>query len=99
MILVTGATGNVGFEVVKKLFDRSLPVRAFVRSRSGAQAVAFPGVELVEGDARRPDTFVRALDGVDRLFLLFPSSAQVEQQQINFVDAAKRARVKHIVKL
>jgi len=99
MILVTGAAGNVGLELIKKLFDRSLPVRALVRDRSRARAIAFPGIELVEGDFSRPETFARALNGVDQLFLLMPSSADVEQQQRNFVDAAKRARVKHIVKL
>jgi uncharacterized protein YbjT (DUF2867 family) len=99
MILVTGATGNVGLELVKRLFDRSLPVRAFVRDRSRARAIALPGIELVEGDFSRPETFTRALDGVDQLFLLVPMSADVEHQQRNFVDAAKRVRVKHIVML
>ncbi len=99
MILVTGATGNVGLELTRKLFDRGLPVRAFVRDRSRSRAIALPGIELVEGDFARPETFARALDGVDQLFLLMPSSADVEQRQRNFVDAAKRARVKHIVKL
>ena len=99
MILVTGATGNVGLELTRKLFDKGLPVRAFVRDRSRARAIALPGIELVEGDFARPDTFARALDGVDQLFLLMPSSAEVEQRQRNFVDAAKRARIKHVVKL
>lgn len=99
MILVTGATGNVGRELTKKLFDKSLPVRVFVRDRTHARPIAFPGIEVVEGDFARSDTFARALDGVDHFFLLIPSSANAEQQQRNFVDAAKRARVKHIVKL
>jgi uncharacterized protein YbjT (DUF2867 family) len=99
MILVTGATGNVGLELTKRFFDRGLPVRALVRDRSRARAIALPGIELVEADFARPETFARALDGVDQLFLLMPSSAEVEQRQRNMVDAAKRARVKHIVKL
>src|SRR5215831_1764983 len=92
MILITGATGKVGVELTRKLFDRGLPVRAFVRERSRARAISLPGIELVEGDFARPDTFARALDGVEQLFLLMPSSADVEQRQRNFVDAAKRAR-------
>lgn len=40
-----------------------------------------------------------ALDGVDRLFLLIPSSSEVEQQQRNFVDAAKRSKVRRLVKV
>jgi uncharacterized protein YbjT (DUF2867 family) len=42
---------------------------------------------------------MHALAGIDRLFLLIPSSADVEQQERNFVDMAKLSKVKHIVKL
>jgi uncharacterized protein YbjT (DUF2867 family) len=99
MILVTGATGNVGFELVKKLAAGGHRVRAFVRSRSRAQSIAFPGVEFAKGDFTNPATFPSALAGVDRLFLLIPSSAEVEPQQRNFVDMARLNKVKHIVKL
>jgi uncharacterized protein YbjT (DUF2867 family) len=99
MILVTGATGNVGFELVKKLAAGGHRVRAFVRSRSRAQSIAFPGVEFAKGDFTNPATFPGALAGVDRLFLLIPSSAEVEPQQRNFVDMARLNKVKHIVKL
>jgi uncharacterized protein YbjT (DUF2867 family) len=99
MILVTGATGVVGLELTRKLFDRGLPVRALVRDRSRAKSLAFPGIELVDGDFARSTTFDRALAGVDQLFLLVPSSPQAEQQLRDFVDAAKHARVKHIVQL
>lgn len=99
MILVTGATGNVGAELVKKLSAGGHAVRAFVRSRTGAAGIALPGTELIEGDFTRPETCLRALAGVERLFLLVPSSAEVEQRQRNFVDAAKQTGVRHIVKL
>lgn len=99
MILVTGATGNIGVELVKRLSAAKQPARAFVRKRTEAQTIALPYVELAEGDFTKPDSFMGALDGVDRLFLLVPSSADVEQQQRNFVDAAKRSEVRHIVKL
>jgi uncharacterized protein YbjT (DUF2867 family) len=99
MILVTGATGNVGAELVRKLVKEKAPVRAFVRKRDWAQAAALPGVELVEGDFEKPETFVPALKGVEQVFLLMPLTSTVEQQLCQFVDAAKRSKVKRIVKL
>jgi uncharacterized protein YbjT (DUF2867 family) len=99
MILVTGGTGNVGFELVKKLSEHGHPVRMFVRNRAHARLITPSGVEFAEGDFANPDTFSRALHGVDRLFLLVPSSSESERQQRSFVDAAKRSRVAHIVKL
>jgi len=99
MILITGATGNVGVELVKKLAGGRQRVRAFVHRRASARAIALPGIEIIEGDFAQPATFTRALVGIDRLFLLIPSSSEVEQQQRNFVDAAKRSDVRHIVKL
>ena len=99
MILITGATGNVGSEVVKALSRQKHRARAFVRRTSKASPIALPGIELVEGDFAQPDTIAHSLQGVDRLFLLIPSSSQVEQQQRDVVDAAKRSGVKHIVKL
>jgi uncharacterized protein YbjT (DUF2867 family) len=99
MILITGATGNVGTEVIKTLSRRGQPARALVRSRAKARAIALSGIELVEGDFTSAETYARSLQEVDRLFLLIPSSSEVEQQQRNFVDAAKHSGRKHIVKL
>ena len=99
MILITGATGNVGMELVKKLSKFGEPLRAFVRSRTQSQSIASPGTELFEGDFTKEQTFLPALTGVDRLFLLIPSSSEVEEQQRSFVGAAKRSQVRHIVKL
>lgn len=99
MILVTGATGNVGSELVRKLSAMHQDVRAFVRDRAQARASVPGAVEMVEGDFADPHTYAAALEDVDRLFLLTPSSAWAEQQQKNFVDAAKQSGVRHIVKL
>jgi len=99
MILITGATGNVGVELVKKLAGGRQRVRAFVHRRASARSIALPGIEIIEGDFAQPAPFTRALAGIDRLFLLMPSSSEVEQQQRNFVDAARRSNVRHIVKL
>src|SRR5258708_21672856 len=99
MILVTGATGTNGVELIKRLSVRGTAVRAFVHKRDQAQIIALPGVEIVEGDFNRPETFPAALKGIDRMFLLVPSSADVERQQCSLVDAAKHSSVRHIVKL
>ena len=73
MILVTGATGKVGHEVVRQLAGAGTPVRALVRDPVGASSIRLPGVEIVTGDLARPDTLVHALDGIERVFLLTPA--------------------------
>jgi uncharacterized protein YbjT (DUF2867 family) len=77
MILVTGATGNVGGEVVRELAARGAPVRALVRD--GARGTLPEGVEPVSGDLDRPDTLAPALEGVRAVFLLpgYPSVADL----------------------
>ena len=99
MILVTGATGTIGVELIKELSRRGVFVRALVRDRMRSRRVSLPGVELVDGDFDLPETFPAALEGVDELFLLVPYSSRAEVQQLQFIDAAKRNGVKHIVKL
>lgn len=99
-ILVTGATGNIGSELVKLLSKQAVPFRVVVRSANDAQVLAsLPGVEVVLGDFDNPATMGLALRGIDRAFLLTPSSEQAEAQQLNFVKEAKKAGVQHIVKL
>lgn len=99
MILVTGATGSNGTEIVKRLASRNAQVRAMVRSRERASAIALSNVEVVEGDFDIPSTLVDALAGVERAFLLTNSSERAEAQQIAFIDAARQSGVAHIVKL
>ncbi len=99
MILVTGATGTNGTEVLKQLADANVAVRAMVRNPDKADTIAFPNVEIVEGDFDRPATLPTVLDGVERVFLLTNSSARAEAQQLAFVDAARQSGVAHIVKL
>jgi uncharacterized protein YbjT (DUF2867 family) len=99
MILITGATGNIGAELSKKLSKAGYSARAFVRNRATAQSIALPGIQFISGDFSKPQTFARSLQDVHSLFLLIPSSSEVEEQQCAFVDAAERSGVKHIVKL
>ncbi|MFH9060088.1 NAD(P)H-binding protein [Streptomyces coeruleorubidus] len=67
-ILVTGATGTVGRQVVAELLARGHDVRALTRDAAKA---AFPaGVEVVEGDLTRPEGLAPALEGITGLHLI-----------------------------
>jgi uncharacterized protein YbjT (DUF2867 family) len=99
MILVTGATGTNGTEILKRLATGDMQVRAMVRNRERASTIALPHVEVVEGDFDRPETLLAALAGVERAFLLTNSSERAESQQIAFIDAARQSGIAHVVKL
>src|SRR5262252_7449091 len=99
-ILITGAMGNVGRELTKQLSAQKTPFRAMVRSIKGAEALsALEGAEVVVGDFDDAESLSHALQGVERTFLLTNSSERAEDQQSTFVDLARRAGVKHVVKL
>lgn len=100
MILITGATGSNGTEIIKLLSSRSVRLRAMVRKPEAAKEIArLPGVELLVADFDDPASLERALSGVERAFLLTNSTEKAEVQQSSFVDAAKTAGIEHIVKL
>jgi uncharacterized protein YbjT (DUF2867 family) len=100
MILVTGATGLNGGELVRLLSARGVPVRALVRNASRAAALSsLANVEIVEGDMERPETLAEPLRGVDRAMLISSSNAAMLDVQSNFIDAARKAGVTHMVKL
>lgn len=99
MILVTGASGLNGSTIVREFARQGYPVRALVRNRAKAQALeALPTVELVEGDMLRPETLAGALSGVERALLISSADEQMVETQCAFIDEAKKAGVRHIVK-
>lgn len=99
-ILITGATGTVGTQLVKKLSEKNIPFKALVRNRdSGDILASLPNAEIVVGDLADKSSIQNALQGVEKAFLLTNSSDQAEQLQLNFVNTAQEAGVNHIVKL
>jgi uncharacterized protein YbjT (DUF2867 family) len=100
MILVTGATGLNGSALLRLLSAKGIATRALVRSRARAEAIAaLPDVEIVEGDMARPETLGVALRDVDRAMLISSSDPVMLEVQSGFIDAARAAGVKHVVKL
>ena len=97
--LITGASGSNGRELVKRFIAQGVEVRAMVRDMERARDLARPGVELVTGDFDQHATLRVALNGIERAFLLTPSSEHAETQQRAFVETAQASGVKHIVKL
>ena len=98
MILVTGATGRIGGELVKNLVASGEQVRAMVRNPTRADTIQGLGVETVVGDLERPETLDAALRGVERAFLISGDNPQIAELHGNFVEAARRADVGHIVR-
>lgn len=98
-ILVTGATGTVGSEVVKHLSSTGQRVRAAVHSTTHAPShEKLKRVELVEIDYNNPETLVAAFKDVDKLYLLTPASPRAAELATNLVNEAKKAGIRHIVK-
>jgi uncharacterized protein YbjT (DUF2867 family) len=100
MILVTGATGLSGSELVRRLSVKGIPSRALVRNLAKAQPLALlPNVEVVVGDMAHPDSLTEALRDVDRAILISSSDPMMVETQSSFINAAQKAGVQHVVKL
>lgn len=97
-ILVTGATGNVGAEVVGRLRKRGAGVRVAVREVERARQRWGDGVAYAAFDFERPETHEAAFEAVHKLFLVRPPAiSDVERYVSPAIDAAVRAGVRHIV--
>jgi uncharacterized protein YbjT (DUF2867 family) len=97
LILVTGATGTVGSEVVKQLAEAGEHVRVLTRDPEKAKKFDKP-VEVVRGDLSQPDSLETAFSGVEKA-LVISNIPDIAGLEMNAFKAAKSARVKHIVKL
>ncbi|MGB8033984.1 MAG: NAD(P)H-binding protein, partial [Nitrososphaeraceae archaeon] len=102
-ILVTGATGTVGSEVVKQLLsakgqkEEDIIIKAAAHSANDSTFRNL-GVEVVQLDYNKPDSLSAALVGIDKLFLLTPFQSNMVDLTSNLVNEVKKAEVKYIVK-
>jgi NADH dehydrogenase len=106
MILIIGATGNLGSALAKNLLSDGKSVRAMTRTPEKAEALKKLGAEVVIGDLRDPQSLTDACQGIEKLLAAAhsfegkgKSSPQIVDGQgnRNLIDAAKLAGVKHFV--
>ena len=97
MICITGATGTLSREVIRQLEPKA-PFRAAYFSATAAETGRARGIDAVLIDYNQPRTLRAAFQGCDTVFLLGPNALNQIELELNAVDAAKAAGVRHIVK-
>ena len=102
MILVTGATGNLGKATINSLLNKGLSannIAALVRDESKSAEFKSKGIQVRIGDYQNFESLKSAFEDVDKL-LLISSSAEIAQrfeQHKNVIDAARESGVNHII--
>ena len=96
-ILVTGATGTIGSQVLAHLAGQAVEIRALTRSPASAQLPA--GVTPVGGDLADVDSLRAAIKGIDTLFLLAPNVPDELTQAMLALSVARESNIKGIVYL
>ncbi|MBI3152838.1 MAG: SDR family oxidoreductase [Chloroflexi bacterium] len=94
MILITGATGSIGKELVRQLIDKGVKFRVLVRDEKKVTGLG-DQVEIAIGDLSKPETLGTAMHGIDKLFLVTPDMGQVRA----LLGVAKQSGVRHVVKI
>jgi uncharacterized protein YbjT (DUF2867 family) len=99
MILVTGATGHAGSQVVRALVEHGRDLRAFVRDPDKAHSLFGDAVELALGDFADPHAVRAALEGAEDVVLSGPDDPRRVEWESGLIDAAAATGVRRIVKV
>jgi uncharacterized protein YbjT (DUF2867 family) len=97
IVLILGASGSIGSQVVKELEGTDVHLRIASRRQDAINQLCSEGKNAVYLDLDKPESFALALAGVDRVFLLTGYSVAMLTQSKTLVDAAKKAGVSQIV--
>jgi uncharacterized protein YbjT (DUF2867 family) len=95
-ILITGLTGNVGKYIYESLIEMNQKVIGAVTSISKSKA-QFADIDLVEFNFLKEHTFEKALEGVNRVFLMRPPHLGSPEDLYPFIDAMKRKNIKLVI--
>ncbi|MFC7386878.1 NAD(P)H-binding protein [Sphaerisporangium rhizosphaerae] len=96
MIVVSGASGNLGRRTVQHLLTRTDASRVLALSRT-PDTVADLGVQTRHADFDEPDALTRALDGAERLLIISIATADRLPKHARAIDAAAKAGVGHVI--
>ncbi|MBV8226316.1 MAG: NAD(P)H-binding protein [Verrucomicrobia bacterium] len=96
MILVTGATGNIGSELVKLLVAKDESVRVISRDEKKVSHLD-PGVQRVIGDRHDPSIVRKAVQGTDKVFMLAVLFDKNHEADRLLIEEAKQAGARQIV--
>ncbi|MBT2642946.1 SDR family oxidoreductase [Bacillus sp. ISL-41] len=96
-ILVTGFNGKVGYEVAEILKAKQTPTKCAVRNVEQARERHGSEFDFVALDFSKPETFGKALEGINGIFLMYPPGDRIEFEA--FITRAKKQGVSHIVYL
>lgn len=99
MILITGATGTIGRELVLDLSGRRSTFKVMARSTEAVKAFESKGIKAIQGDFERPETFAGALAGIESVFLLTTPRPDGPALERAFLAACKAQGVQHIVRI
>jgi len=100
MILVTGATGNVGSEIARQLIAQKTPFRIYVRDAAKAGEMIGPdGYEVALGDFDEADAFEKALVGIDAVYMVTNQSDAFKTALARMAGEIKKAGIDRVVML
>lgn len=99
MILITGASGQIGSRVAQLLAARGYPLR--LMTRDPARAPSLPGCDVVQGDFAHPETLNQAFAGVETALVISGQAPPGERALThrNAFEAARQAGAKHVIYL
>ncbi|MYL32285.1 NAD(P)H-binding protein [Pontibacillus yanchengensis] len=95
--LVTGFNGKGGFEVAQQVKEKGIPLKCAVRNIAKAKQQYGDEYRFTSLDFSNPDTFEESLEGVNKLFLMYPPGDNIQFD--TFLSKAKKKGIQHIVYL